>query len=271
MTLKQILEAWRDYMISRPGITNATIKGYRARVQRILTIVGPDAPLTNATINQILSTNLHYGYKFRLAKSVSWACRWAADEGLLDPRPKICSIRIKNPTFEHVKVFLTPDEVDAIRNVPVEGTKLEVTRDMFLLQILTGWNVSDLRQCKNATIYEAAGRTWMKLPRLKTMKPAITFMTGEIAGILRKYNFDPDFPCDQIYNIHIKELGKMCGITCKLTSKIGRKTAAQNWLDRGANPTIVSKFLGNTETVLLKHYCSAGERALDAELTGMGM
>ena len=60
---------------------------------------------------------------------------------------------------------------------------------------------------------------------------------------------------NQKYNIYLKQLAGVCGITKRLTTHVARRTAATYYLNIGMSDESVSAMLGHTNTAMTrKHY-----------------
>ncbi len=70
-----------------------------------------------------------------------------------------------------------------------------------------------------------------------------------------QFVFDSSFFIeDQVYNRHLKEIGKLAEIGKKLSNKVARHTNAQLWIRYGADRPAVSKMMGHTKEETTKSY-----------------
>lgn len=162
---------------------------------------------------------------------------------------------------------LTEKEVEALQSVELFSPTLDRTRNIFLLQCYTGLAYIDLKKATHSHILtdESTGCQYLKVYRQKTDNPSIIPLINEAKGIINKYANDtfcienggllvPIFS-NQKLNNYLKELAGVVKISKRLTTHVGRRTAATHFLNAGVPLSTVSTILGHTNTVTTqRHY-----------------
>ncbi len=183
---------------------------------------------------------------------------WIARNPFLNFRRKL------NKTFGEV---LTEKELEILQSAELFSPTLERTRNIFLLQCYTGLAYIDLKKATHSHILtdEATGCQYLKVYRQKTNEPSIIPLINEAKGIINKYANDkfcvenggllvPVFS-NQKLNNYLKELAGVVGLSKRLTTHVGRRTAGTHFLNAGVPLSTVSTILGHTNTITTqRHY-----------------
>lgn len=162
---------------------------------------------------------------------------------------------------------LTEKEVEALQSAELFSPTLDRTRNIFLLQCYTGLAYIDLKKATHSHILtdESTGCQYLKVYRQKTDNPSIVPLINEAKGIINKYANDtfcienggllvPIFS-NQKLNNYLKELAGVVKISKRLTTHVGRRTAATHFLNAGVPLSTVSTILGHTSTITTqRHY-----------------
>jgi len=183
-------------------------------------------------------------------------------------------------TTKTVKQKLSGVELGALEQLELEeGTILEATRDLFLMQVyLRGIRVGDVLQARSsqfkdgrffytadktgreqsvkligsavAIVYRWSARGHDRLFPFFTWKPAkgVSAFTNERNRIKHKEN------CTTAVNANLKILAVMAGIRKPLTSHIARHTFARMAIDKINNPMITMELLGHSSLAVHQAY-----------------
>lgn len=176
-------------------------------------------------------------------------------------------MNIKRKLDKKFGEVLTEKEVETLQSADLFSPTLDRTRNIFLLQCYTGLAYIDLKKATHGHILtdETTGGQYLKVYREKTKNPSIIPLINEAKAIINLYAKDtfclenggllvPIFT-NQKLNNYLKELAGVVGISKRLTTHVGRRTAATHFLNAGVPLSTVSTILGHTNTVTTqRHY-----------------
>jgi len=165
--------------------------------------------------------------------------------------------------------FLTIEEIKVWKNFRFAGEKkhLERDRDIFLLQIYTGYYYKDIINLKKEHLVKDHQHGYMILGNRtkndeQTMIPLFKF--PEAANLIEKYAskritdeyvFDRKaFLSEGVYNRQLKQVARKMGINKTVSNKVARHTNAQLWIRLGTNRPVVSRMLGHSKEETTKTY-----------------
>jgi site-specific recombinase XerD len=165
--------------------------------------------------------------------------------------------------------FLTIEEIKAWKNFRFAGEEkhLERDRDIFLLQIYTGYYYKDIINLKREHLVKDHQHGYMILGNRtkndeQTMIPLFKF--PEAASLIEKYAskritdeyvFDRKaFLSEGVYNRQLKQVARKMGINKTVSNKVARHTNAQLWIRLGTNRPVVSRMLGHSKEETTKTY-----------------
>ena len=172
-----------------------------------------------------------------------------------------------------VRTFLEKDDIDKL--IALKFTEKEVEmerdRDLFLLQIHTGYYYNDLQILKKREIiFQPNEGNVIVSRRYKNNQPSIApiFLFPINDRIIEKYRnkiegeeilFDEtNFIEPQKYNFKLKKIAKRAGISeeiaLKLSNKVARHTFFQLLIRSGVSPAIAAKIAGHTNEKSTKSY-----------------
>jgi site-specific recombinase XerD len=119
------------------------------------------------------------------------------------------------PNEDVDKVFLDNDELQKISDLDLSNEKKRgIVRDYYLISCYTSLRYSDFSRIRPENI---KGNT-IELQTNKTREGVIIPIHPIVKGILDKYNnFLPKCPCNQVFNIILKDVCRLAGITEKIT------------------------------------------------------
>ncbi len=166
------------------------------------------------------------------------------------------------------RTFLEVQEIKALRNLqfPAHHQFLERDRDMFLLQVYTGYYYKDLQIFTwNQLVKDEEYGYFIIGERDKNGNQTIIplFKFPHASAIINKYCtsaatgkvFDKQcFVEEPVYNRNLKELAKLASISKNISNKTARHTNAQLWVRFGAERTVLSKMMGHTKEETTKNY-----------------
>ncbi len=175
------------------------------------------------------------------------------------------------------KPYLTLFEIGLIEQKHFSIPRLELVRDLFLIQCYTGLSFSDLVELKgnNVTI-GIDGNTWIIKNRVKTdVRSAIPLLPKAI-GLIEKHN--PSFSSSsqeplikvgtiQRYNSYLKEIADLCGINKQLSSHAGRRTFASTVaLSNGISIESIAQMLGHSDSRITHQYARVSDLKVATEM-----
>lgn len=151
--------------------------------------------------------------------------------------------------------FLTDDEVEAFMNIkPTTGSSLDISRDLFVVQLYTGMSFSDM-QSFNIKDYQLVDGKWMNVGRrVKTGVTYVNQLLPPVVEVLEKYKMQVPKIDNSTYNKCLKMLGVAAGIEKKMHSHLARHTFATWMLRNDVRIEHVSKMLGHKNIVTTQRY-----------------
>lgn len=210
----------------------------------------------------------------RTIKFIKTLCYHARNNGI-DTHFQLDAI---SPKLEKTdKVFLNTEELKLIELGNIEPEHLVNARDWLLISCETGQRVSDfLRFTKDMIRYEN-GKPLIEFTQVKTGKIMTVPLSKKVMEILKKR--DGNFPrpiSDQKYNIYIKDVCKLAGLTNKVkgsmkdpetnrkktgtfekwelvSSHIGRRSFATNNYGRIPTSLLIGATGHSTEKMFLEY------------------
>lgn len=151
--------------------------------------------------------------------------------------------------------YLTEEEMAAFESLhPVAGSKMAMSRDLFVFQLYTGLSYGDTQNFDIAD-YKLIDGTWKNTgERIKTGVAYISQLLPPVVDILEKYNWQVPKIDNSDYNLCLKALGMACGIERPLHSHMARHTFATWMLRHGVSIEHVSKMIGHTNITQTQRY-----------------
>jgi site-specific recombinase XerD len=191
---------------------------------------------------------------------------------------------IKSPFTEYKvtykvkeKPFLNVDELQLLENKTFTMKRLQLVKDLFLIQCYTGLSFIDLAELKCSDVTTGIdGNQWIIKNRMKTdVRSAIPLLPKALSIIL-EYNPDyktthsePLLPVYSIqkYNSYLKEIADFCGINKELTSHAGRRTFASTVaLGNGISIESIAQMLGHSTTKVTHQYARVSDTKVANEM-----
>jgi site-specific recombinase XerD len=184
--------------------------------------------------------------------------RWLADNPFKD-----YSCTFINP----IRHYLTENEIDSIVNKAITIDRLAKVRDMFVFQIYTGLSFIDMFELTDKNIEIGVnGKEWIVSSRRKTGNRLSIPLLPRAKATLDRYrgtlnNKLLPLCSNNKFNVYLKELADICGITKNLSSHVGRHTFATTvTLSKGIPIETVSKMLGHTSIATTQIYAKVTDR-----------
>ena len=148
--------------------------------------------------------------------------------------------------------YLSEEEMERMKRVELPAGHLSRVRDLFLFQCYTCMGFADLRDFSSSRLEEVGGRLMYSSRRNKT-GCAFSFMLLRGAeDILRKYGGVLPVISAQKYNLYLKEVARMAGISRPVTSHWARHTGATLLLNAGVRLEVVARVLGHSSTEMTR-------------------
>lgn len=113
--------------------------------------------------------------------------------------------------------------------------------------VFTGLAYSDLIKNDFSKLREASGRKVLTGQRVKTGENYYVVLVPEAVEILERYGYNMPKMSLQQYNMRLKAVSDISGINKKMTSHVGRHTAACLMLNHGVPMEVVKEVLGHTD------------------------
>ena len=232
--------------------------------------------LAQSMYNDAIKKNLSY-----LKSFIKWAKskHYAVNEDFATYNPKLLIAQ------KQVR-YLELDELEKIYNLNLaDNEALDCTRDFFLFQCYTGLRYSDLKQLKRTNVYrDKRGKYFIRLLTEKD-NDVINFQLAKRAVEIYKKYVVLSLPeglllpvlSNQKYNEHLKDLGKIAGLTgewvdyeyrlqekievrvpkCDLSSHTARRTFIVTALNEGVSTDLIMLITGHSDYNVMRPYIKA--------------
>ncbi|HEA19534.1 hypothetical protein LCGC14_0719760 [marine sediment metagenome] len=199
---------------------------------------------------------LKYVNNFKKIVRIAVANDWIAK----DP---FYNYKVQFKTVE--REFLSKEELQRLIDKDIEGERLGVVRDMFVLCCFTGLAYVDVQSLKPEEIHQNEdGSFYIKSKRSKTDTGFTIPLLPTAVAIIEKYkdhpkvvNKDCVIPVlsNQKSNAYLKEIADRCNIKKNLTTHLARHTFATTvTLTNGVPIETVGKMLGHKNLRTTQHY-----------------
>lgn len=173
-----------------------------------------------------------------------------------------------------------PEQVQIIEQHVFKSQRLEVVRDIFIVQCYTGLSQADIEKLtvRNLVVDESSGEQMLDGKRTKTKAHGCSYkipVLPIVQSIFEKYKDHPGRKTEkhllphrsnQKMNDYVKEIQTECRLTFDhmdisegkpaplLSSNVGRHTFATMMLSNGVSERQVADMLGHSTTKQVKHY-----------------
>ena len=170
-------------------------------------------------------------------------------------------------------IYLSSQELDAIKYKKLPIKRLETVRDIFLFCCYTGLAFTDVKTLKREHLStDNDGITWIHKLRKKTKQMSTIFLIDGAMSLIKKYEFHPEVqtsdkvlpvPSNQKMNAYLKELADICGINKPISTHSARHTFATTVaLENDISLEVVSKVLGHSNTKMTQRYARTTENLI---------
>ena len=208
------------------------------------------------------NTALKYVNNFKKIVRIAVANDWIAKDPFYNYK-----VQFKNVDRE----FLNKEELQRLMSKEIEGDRLNVVRDMFILCCFTGLAYIDIQTLRPDEIYEnEEGDFYIKSKRSKTDTGFTIPLLPTALDIIEKYKEHPKvinrncvIPVlsNQKSNAYLKEIADRCAIKKNLTTHLARHTFATTvTLTNGVPIETVGKMLGHKNLRTTQHYAKIIDR-----------
>ncbi len=117
-----------------------------------------------------------------------------------------------SPQTPTTKIYLTHEEIHRLRLLQLsDHENLERSRDLFIIACKTGLRFSDLVRLAPSNFSEEEKILYVQTQ--KTKKLVCIPLSSEVLTLCRKYQFKLPRMSNVTFNTHIREIGKMAGIS----------------------------------------------------------
>lgn len=173
--------------------------------------------------------------------------------------------------------FLSKEELQALIDKKIEGDRLNLVRDMFVLCCFTGLAYVDIQSLRPDEIYQnEEGSFYIKSKRTKTDTGFTIPLLPTAVAIIEKYkdhpkvvNKDCVIPVlsNQKSNAYLKEIADRCNIKKNLTTHLARHTFATTvTLTNGVPIETVGKMLGHKNLRTTQHYAKIIDSKVEEDM-----
>lgn len=267
-----------------------TIKRHLMEFDRNLSFDKVNADWMDELCRYYSSLNFKSSYVKKLMAQTKTFLLWAHSKGYITDNT-FTGYRCKVKSVPKRVIFLTWDELMKVYHFDFKGDyNLSRVRDVFCFSCFTSLRYSDVRNLKKDDITNGV----IHLTTKKTHDSLSIELNDYSKAILDKYkDLDTDFALPTIsnvkMNVHLKDMGKVCGLTepitetfyrggkrvdvCNkkyelLTTHCGRRTFICNALMMGIQPNIVMKWTGHSDYKSMRPYIDVAD---DAKASAMNL
>ena len=143
----------------------------------------------------------------------------------------------------------------------------------------TGLSYSDLAKLSNKhVIIGIDGKKWIKIYRSKTGELSSIPILPQAAIILKKYKDNPvcinkgiclPVISNERYNVYLKEIGDICGISKNITTHLARHTCGTFLANKLVSRESIGKILGQSDWRSTQHYAKTTDIRVSQEMNGL--
>lgn len=178
------------------------------------------------------------------------------------------------------KEFLTKEELEILRTKTFEIPRLELVRDVFLVQCFTGLAFIDVSELKEEHIIsDNEGSLWIRKERHKTGIMCNVPLLDIPLEIIEKYKDHPlcqkrgillPVLSNQKMNSYLKEIADCCGIKKNLSTHTGRHTfCSVVTLANNVSLENIAKMVGHTNTRMTMRYAKVLDQSILRDMQGV--
>jgi site-specific recombinase XerD len=175
------------------------------------------------------------------------------------------------------KPYLNIDELKLLERKTFVINRLQLVRNLFLIQCYTGLSFIDLSELKCSDVTTGIdGNQWIIKNRVKTdIRSAIPLLPKALSLIVefnpkyKELDSEPLLPLYSLqkYNSYLKEVAELSGINKELTSHAGRRTFASTVaLTNGISIESIAQMLGHSSTKITHQYARVSDLKVACEM-----
>ncbi len=140
------------------------------------------------------------------------------------------SKKFTSPAPPLVKIYLTESEIARIQSVPISDRTLRTIRDLFIIGCRTGLRFSDLMQLNPGNFIEE--KKIVRIETKKTKELVYIPLSPDVKTICRQYGYQLPHCSNTLFNIGIKQIGRLAGITDEIEVVVSKGNSTQRKLVR---------------------------------------
>lgn len=183
----------------------------------------------------------------------------------------------KSKVKEVVRVYLSEEEIQAIKDKDFKCDRLSLVRDIFIFSCFTGLAYIDVKNLTTSHISIGIdGEKWIFTHRQKTESASKIPILPVTQTIIDRYVDHPQsnnegrllpILSNQKMNAYLKEIAGVCEINKELTFHIARHTFATTvTLTNGVPIESVSKMLGHKNLQTTQHYAKVLDKKVSEDM-----
>lgn len=288
-SLIELFEQHNSEMENRLGVdyTYSTFEKYIVTLKKLKSFLAEklgrkDLPLTKVTLNFIHDFSIYlrkehenqHNTVVKYAKNLKRVMNLGVQYGWVDKNP---FDQFKMGYKVQERIYLSKEELELIEKKQFKLDRLNLVRDLFLLQCYTGLAYADLFKLTGREVTTGIdGNKWIITKRKKTDVRSSIPLLPKALLVIEKYNPEysskPDnnlLPvfANQKFNLYLHEIAELCGIDKNLTSHVGRRTFATTVaLANGVSIETISKVLGHSSTKITHQYAMTTDLKVSEEM-----
>lgn len=158
---------------------------------------------------------------------------------------------VRRPTEQPGRALercLEPDELRRIMLVDLGCGYLSRARDLFVFQVYTCMAYADLLLFDPANLLDMDGRKVYTSRRQKTREKFTFLLLPEAEAVLERYEWQLPLMSNQKYNVYLKAIAVLAGVSKPISSHWARHTGATILLNAGVPMDVVARILGHSSS-----------------------
>lgn len=268
-TLKMAVTNFLSY--TKKHTTDMVYRKYQIAMDFIMDVLGADTEVSTINVGMCNNLYMELKNKFMVSTAAGYMAKaktlfqYCMDNGIIKINPTN-SIKITKgtPTIS----YLSNDDINKIKGLKLDDyDRLERVRDLLLFQCSTGMAYCDLVRFDNNMVTEMNGVYTYTNNRQKTKIEFTTVILPMGMDVLKKYDGVLPLISNQKYNVYLKEIQKLAGISTSITTHLLRKSYAHYMLNSGVRIETVARLLGHSNTnITQKIYCRQTSETVASEV-----
>ena len=171
-----------------------------------------------------------------------------------------------------IRTRLDDDEIDLLFSTEMDDPILDLSRDLYAFQVLTGVSYKDLRTLTwSQNVRKNRKDYWLEGLRKKTGEYYSPFLVPEAVDLILKYrdaNRDLLFNAPNIWtqNRRLKLVALACKIKKRITTHTGRHTFASAMIRGGMSLSAIRDSLGHVQVETTEEYARLERDVIKREM-----